>query len=438
MSETLASLTDRVAAIPLGPRMPRWWWAALAPAAALTLLLMVAIGWLFYKGTGIWGIDYPVAWGFAIINYVWWIGIASGGTFLSAFFFLMEAEWRSALSRIAETMTLFAAGCAGIYPILHLGRPWLFYWLLPYPDTMGLWPQFRSPLLWDFYAILTYVIGSVLFWYLGLIPDIASLRDSARSPVRRCVYAILAMDFHGSARQWRVYRDCYGVFAVVMAPLVVSVHSIVGLDFAGGQTPGWHSTQFPPFFVFGAVLSGFAIVLLLVVPLRRLLAFETLITERHLDILARLLLTSSLCVAYAYAMEAFEVFHGDDAAERTLFLERLRGIYWPVYWGTILGNVIAPQLFWWRRMRASPAALLGVSFLVVAGMWLERFEIVVTSLARTRLPSSWGAYVPTFWDYATLFGTVGVFSLGMLLFLRFLPALSMAELREGLAKGESS
>jgi len=429
-----ALLNERVAAVPLRGAMPSWWRMALIPAAALTALLAVAIGWLFYRGVGIWGVDYPVAWGFALINYVWWIAIASGGTFISALFFLMEAEWRSALNRIAETMTLFAAACAGIYPILHLGRPWLFYWLLPYPDSMGLWPQFRSPLLWDFYAILTYVIGSVLFWHVGLAPDLASLRDAAGSRFWRFLYGVASFGFSFSARHWRIFREVYGVLAAVMAPLVISVHSIVGLDFAGGQTPGWHSTQFPPFFVFGAALSGFAVVLLLAIPLRRLMRFEAFITERHLDILAKLLLTSSLCVAYSYAMEIFSVFYAGDAADRAQLFERLNGTYWPIFWGTLLFNVLLPQSLWIGKWRRNPVWLSGLSFLVLAGMWLERFEIVVTSLARTRMKSSWGGFMPTFWDYATMFGTIGLFCLGMLLFLRFLPALSMFELRELAAK----
>jgi molybdopterin-containing oxidoreductase family membrane subunit len=434
--EDIASMNQRVMAVPLGARIGRWWLMAMITAAALVMLLTVAIGWLFLKGTGIWGLDYPVAWGFAIINYVWWIGIASGGTFISAFFFLMQVKWRSALNRVAETMTVFAACCAGIYPILHLGRPWFFYWLLPYPDTMGLWPQFRSPLLWDFYAILTYVIGSVLFWYLGLVPDLAALRDAARTPVRRFVYELTSLGFRGSARQWGAYRASYGVLAAVMAPLVVSVHSIVGLDFAGGETPGWHSTQFPPFFVFGAVLSGFAMVLMLIIPLRRLLRLEPFITERHLDILGRLLLTSSLCVAYAYTMEAFSVFYGGDAAEQSQFIDKLTGLYWPVYWGTLLFNVAAPQFFWLRSFRLNQSLVMVVSFLVVVGMWLERFSIVVTSLDRTDLPSSWGNYIPTFWDWATLFGTIGLFCAGLLVCVRFLPTLSMFEMRELLAEKE--
>jgi molybdopterin-containing oxidoreductase family membrane subunit len=317
-----------------------------------------------------------------------------------------------------------------------LGRPWFAYWLVPYPDTMGLWPQFRSPLLWDFYALLTYVVGSILFWYLGLIPDFAILRDRAETPGQRLFYGVLAVGFHGRGEQWRHFRAAYGVLAALMAPLVISVHSIVGLDFAGGEVPGWHSTQFPPFFVFGAALSGFATVLLLVIPLRRLLGLGAFITERHVEVLGRLLLTSSLCVGYAYLMDAFSTFYGGEEVERVQFIDRLTGVYWPVYWATLLLNVGIPQTLWWRRVRTEPAAVMAISFLVVVGMWFERFNIIVTSLHHTAMPSAWGVYHPTIWDYATLFGTVGLFFAGFLLFVRFLPVISMFEMREQQATGE--
>jgi len=429
MSNTSAAMTDRICAIALRPRAGLWWWMVFVPAMALVLLLAVSIVWLFYEGVGIWGIDWPVAWGFAIINYVWWIAIASGGTFISALFFLMRVEWRTSLNRIAESMTLCAAACAGIFPILHLGRPWLFYWLFPYPNTMGLWPQFRSPLLWDFFAILAYVTASILFWYLGLLPDLATLRDRATTRGRQVFYGALALGFRGSRDQWRHYHAVYGVLAAIMAPLVCSVHSIVGLDFAGAQTVGWHSTQFPPFFIFGAFLSGFASVLLLVVPLRRVLHLQPWITEHHLDVLGRLLATSSLFVLYAYAMDLFTTFYGGDPAERTMFLARLFGRYFDVYWGTILFNILLPQLLWWRWARLYGPITVMVSFGVIVGMWLERYEIVVTSLHRPALPSSWGNYAGTFWDWATLLGSVGLFVAGVLLVVRIMPVVSMSEMR---------
>ncbi|MGJ0503369.1 MAG: NrfD/PsrC family molybdoenzyme membrane anchor subunit [Methylocystis sp.] len=428
--QTISTLTAKICAPPLQEKWPLWWRLSLGAALFLVLILVIAVGWLFYAGVGVWGVDWPVVWGFAIINYVWWIAIASGGTFISALFYLAEVEWRSALNRIAETITVFAAACAAIYPILHLGRPWLFYWLFPYPNTMTVWPQFRSPLLWDFVAILVYVISSILFWYFGLVPDLATMRDKAETPLNRRFYGLLALGFGGSRNDWRYYRVGYGLLAAVMAPLVISVHSIVGLDFAGAATVGWHSTQFPPFFVFGALLSGFASVMLLVVPLRRLLGLEDFITGRHFDILGKLLLTSSLCVGYAYLMEAFTTFYGPDAAEKRLFINKITGELAPIYWATILFNVLAPQLMWWRRVRLSEMLVLPISLVVIVGMWCERYVIVVMSLRHTHLPSAWGGYTPTIWDWLTLFGTIGLFIAGFLIAIRLLPSVSMFEMRE--------
>ncbi|HVZ10292.1 NrfD/PsrC family molybdoenzyme membrane anchor subunit [Rhodopila sp.] len=426
---TAGSLTDHVSALALRRHAPRWWWMAFIPSLCLLGLGVLAVGWLFLAGVGIWGIDWPVAWGFAIINYVWWIGIASGGTFISAFFFLMRVDWRTALNRTAESMMLCAAASAAVFPILHLGRPWLFYWLFPYPATMRLWPQFRSPLLWDFFAILTYVVSSLLFWYLGLIPDLASVRDRARRRWQQVFYGCLALGFRGSVREWRHYRASYGVLAAIMAPLVVSVHSIVGLDFAGGQTPGWHSTQFPPFFVFGAALSGLAMVVLIVVPLRALMDLRRYITPYHLDVLGKLLLTSALLVGYAYLMDAFSTFYGAESADMTMFMDRVAGVYAPVYYSTLVLNVLAPLVLAARRLRRQPAVLSLVAAGTIVGMWLERYEIVVTSLHKTHLPSSWGGFTATFWDWATLAGSVGLFMTLLLLILRFLPVISVSEMR---------
>jgi molybdopterin-containing oxidoreductase family membrane subunit len=423
-------MTDHVCGVALRHRGFLWWWIAITPCAALTGVLLVAILYLFYAGVGIWGIDWPVAWGFAIINYVWWIAIASGGTFISALFYLTRSEWRSSVNRIAESMTLFGAACAGIYPILHLGRPWLFYWLFPYPATMHTWPQFRSPLLWDFFAILSYVTASALFWYLGLLPDLATMRDHAGTRPKQLVYGALAMGFRGSGRQWRHYRAIYATLAAIMAPLVCSVHSIVGLDFAGAATVGWHSTQFPPFFIFGAFLSGFATVLILIIPLRRLLRLERYITGRHIDVMGRLMLTSSLFVGYAYIMDAFGTFYGADPAERVMFLAKLFGTYAPIYWATLLFNVSLPQLLWFRAIRLNQLAVLVISAGIIVGMWCERFTIVVVSLHRPHLPSSWGLYNATIWDWLTMAGTVGLFFFGILLIVRFVPVIAMSEMRE--------
>ncbi len=426
---TIGSMTDKICSIALRQSASLWLLLAMIPALLLTGVLVGAIFWVFYRGVGIWGIDWPVAWGFAIINYVWWIAIASGGTFISALFYLLRVEWRTSLNRIAETMTVFAAACAGLYPILHLGRPWLFYWLFPFPNTMTLWPQFRSPLLWDFFAILTYVISSVVFWYFGLIPDLATMRDCATTRRQQIIYGVMALGFRGSDNQWRHYHATYGVLAAIMAPLVISVHSIVGLDFAGAATVGWHSTEFPPFFVFGALLSGFAMVLLLAIPLRRLLGLEAFITGRHFDALGKMLLVSSLCLAYAYMMDAFSIFYGGDRAEKEQFIDKVAGSYAAIYWATILFNIVIPQLMWFRRARQNQFLIILICFAVIVGMWCERYTIVVMSLRRTHLSSAWGEYYPTFWDWATLWGTVGLFAFGLLVCVRFLPVISMFELR---------
>jgi molybdopterin-containing oxidoreductase family membrane subunit len=427
---TPGAMTDRICAIVLQERVRLWWWIALIPSLGLLCLGIAGVAWLFYRGVGVWGIDWPVVWGFAIINYVWWIAIASGGTFISALFFLVRVEWRTSINRLAESMTLCAAACAGIYPILHLGRPWFFYWLFPYPNTMTLWPQFRSPLLWDFMAILTYIVSSIVFWFFGLLPDLASMRDRATRRRAQVLYGILALGFRGTGAQWRHYRAVYGIMAALMAPLVVSVHSIVGLDFAGGETVGWHSTQFPPFFVFGALLSGFATVILLVIPVRHFFGLQAFMTERHLDVLGKLLVASSLCMAYSYIMDAFSTFYGPDLADKTMFAERVFGRYAYVYWSTIAFNVLLPQLLWSRGLRLMQPLVVVICLLIIVGMWFERFEIVVTSLHRTNLPSAWGNFTGTFWDWAVMAGTVGLFLTGILLLIRLVPVVSLAEMRE--------
>ena len=424
------NMTDHVSGIALRGRAFLWWWVAIAPFGLLTAILFGSILYLFYAGVGIWGVNWPVMWGFALVNYVWWIAIASGGTFISALFYLTRSDWRSSTNRIAESMTLFGAACAGIYPVLHLGRPWLFYWLLPYPATMHTWPQFRSPLLWDFFAILTYVIASILFWYLGLLPDLATMRDCAMKRRKQVFYGILAMGFRGSGQQWRHFRAVYATLAAIMAPLVCSVHSIVGLDFAGGATVGWHSTQFPPFFIFGAFLSGFAMVLILIIPLRRLLRLERFITGRHIDVMCRLMLTSSLFLAYAYLMDAFQSFYSGDPAEHTEFVEKVWGYYAGIYWATIALNIALPQLLWFRGLRLNQILVLVIAWGIIIGMWCERYTIVVVSLHRSHLPSSWGVFHGTIWDWLTMAGTVGLFFFGIMLVVRLLPVISMFEMRE--------
>ena len=433
--ETMASVTDRIAAIALNPP-GLWWWAAFGLSMLLLSGGVAGVGWLFLHGIQVWGNDWPVMWGFPIINYVWWIGIASGGTLISALFFLTRSEWRTSINRIAECMTIFAAACAGLYPIIHLGRPWFFYWLVPYPNTMTLWPQFRSPLLWDFIAISAYVLSSIMFWLLGLIPDVASLRDRATTRRHQLFHGLLALGFRGSGPQWRRFHRAYGVMAAIMAPLVVSVHSVVGLDFAAAATPGWYSTQYPPFFVCGAALSGFGAVLVLLLPLRRALRLYPYITGRHLDALGRLLLTSSFAVSYCYVMDAFDTFYSGEPIARTQFIARISGEYAAIYWLTLLLNCAMPLLLSFRRLRLSPIPLFAVALGAVVGMWFERFGIVVAVLHRTNLPSAWGSYAPTLTDWLVFAGTVGLFGSGFLLCIRLLPVISVAEMRQ-LVSGRS-
>jgi Ni/Fe-hydrogenase subunit HybB-like protein len=425
-----ASVTDKIAGIVLD-RPVRWLWAlGFGIAGTLTLVLVGAIGWLFAMGVGIWGVNMPTAWGFAIGNFVWWIGIGHAGTFISAFLLLLRQKWRNSINRFAEAMTLFAAGIAGLWPILHLGRPWFFYWLVPYPDAMNVWPQWRSPLVWDLFAISTYLIVSLLFWYMGLLPDLATLRDRAKARWKQVAYGLFALGWRGEARHWARYESAYLLFAGLAAPLVISVHSVVSLDFAVANAPGYHSTIFPPYFVAGALFSGFAMVLTLAIPLRRFFALEDFITARHLDNAAKVMLATELVLAYGYAMEIFSAFYGGDRYEIAHVIDRMTGFYAPAYWATIVLNVAMPQLLWFRRVRRSTVALFALSILVNVGMWLERFVIVVSGPSHDFLPSSWGVFVPTGWDWTMLVASIGFFAFLFLVFLRLLPAISIFEMRE--------
>lgn len=434
--ETLASVTENISRLPLEHPAPRFWWIGFLIAFAGTMLLLFAVTWLLVKGVGIWGINIPVAWGFAIVNFVWWIGIGHAGTFISAILFLLHQSWRTSINRFTEAMTLFAVACAGLFPLLHMGRPQYFYWLLPYPDTMGLWPQFRSPLVWDVFAVSTYATVSLVFWYVGLLPDLATLRDRATSLTRQRVYGILSLGWRGEARHWRHYEKVYLILAGLATPLVVSVHSIVGMDFAVAQVPGWHSTIFPPYFVAGAIYSGFAMVLTLVIPLRAVYGLKNYITDRHLELMAKVLMATGWMVAYGYFSEFFTAWYSADEFERFMSLNRVIGPYAPEFWALITCNILAPQLLWARRFRCSPIALFFVALVVNVGMWLERFVIVVTSLHRDFLPSSWGMYHGTIWDWSTFIGTIGLFLALLFLFLRFLPAIAMAEMRGMVASRE--
>jgi Ni/Fe-hydrogenase subunit HybB-like protein len=427
---TLRSLSEEVSERVLRPHAPSWWWIGFGISLALFLTVVVAVAWLFINGIGIWGVEIPVAWGFAIVEYVWWIALASGGTIVSALFYLTRSPWRSATNRIAETMMLSAAACAGLMPILHIGRPGLFYWLFPYSNVMGVWPQFRSPLLWDFVCLLCYIIMSIMYYYVGLLPDLATVRDLAQTRRKQVLYGILALGWRGSARHWRNHRTVYYIMAAIMAPMVISVHSVVGLDFAGGITPGWHSTQFPPYFFFGAVISGLALVIMLTISVRHGYHFEDIITEYHLNALAKVMLVGSVMLAYSYLWEAWGAYYGGDIAERTMFNARIFGFYAAAYWAKLALNIIIPQLLWLPAVRRNEILLFVISGGVIVGMWLERFVIVVTSLHRNYMPSEWGNFYPTFWDWATLAGTIGLFLTLFFLILRLLPIVSIAEVRE--------
>lgn len=407
-----------------------WWWPLVIISGLGTLLLVFGVTYSVARGTGVWGNNIPVAWGFPIINFVWWIGIGHAGTFISAFLFLLNQKWRASVNRIAEAMTLFALVNASLFPLLHLGRPWFAYWLFPYPSTMGVWPNFKSALPWDMAAVGTYFLVSLLFWYLGLVPDLALARDRAPSLARARVYGVFALGWRGSSEEWRVHRVAYTLLAALATPLVISVHSVVSFDFSITQLPGWHSTIFPPYFVAGAIYSGLAMVLVLVLPVRAAFHLENVITEEHLEKVAKLLLTTGLMVAYSYVVETFTAWYSGNIYERYTYLVNrpLGPIAW-AYWVTIALNVITPQLFWFRAMRRNRVALFLAGVGVLIGMWLERFMLIVTSLQRDFLPSSWHAYAPSWVDLSILAGSVALFALLFLLFIRYVPFIPVSEVK---------
>jgi Ni/Fe-hydrogenase subunit HybB-like protein len=425
----LGSVTDKITSIVLKRETPRGWWIGLCICLAFAGMLLVAVTKLLVDGVGIWGLNSPVGWGFAIINFVWWIGIGHAGTLISAILLLFRQEWRTSINRFAEAMTIFAVICAGVFPLLHLGRPWLAYWLLPYPNTMSLWPQFRSPLLWDVFAVSTYATVSLLFWYVGLIPDFATLRDRAKSMPFKVVYGMLALGWRGAARHWERYETAYLLLAGLATPLVVSVHTVVSLDFAVAIIPGWHATIMPPYFVAGAIYSGFAMVMTLAIPLRSVFGLTDFITARHLDNMAKIILATGLIVAYGYAMEAFFAWYSANPYEGDMMWNRMSGPYAWAYWALLFCNVATPQLLWFGRVRRSVPVLFCICLIVNVGMWLERFVIVVTSLSQDFLTSSWDTYAGTKWDWMMYIGTMGLFGTLLFLFIRFLPMISIFEMR---------
>ena len=426
---SFATVTDKIASIVLAQKHPKGWYLGFALCFSLVMIFLFAVTYLFARGVGIWGINQPVGWGFDIINFVWWIGIGHAGTLISAILLLLRQPWRQSINRFAEAMTLFAVACAGLFPLLHMGRPWLFFYMGPYPNVMGMWPNFRSPLVWDVFAVSTYALVSLLFWYVGLIPDLATLRDRAENRFARIIFGILAVGWRGASSHWQRYERASLLLAGLATPLVVSVHSVVSFDFTIGIIPGWHATIFPPYFVAGAIYAGFAMVLLIAIPLRKYYHLEDFITTRHLNNMAKILLATSMVVSYGYAAEAFFAWYSGNTYERYMILNRMMGPYGWMYWALLFCNLVTPQLCWFGRVRRSVPMLFGISVIVSIGMWLERFLIIVVSLSRDFLPSSWGMYYPTIWDIATFAGTLGLFASMLFLFIRFLPVISIFEMR---------
>ncbi len=427
---TLTSLSEGVGGRVLMSRAPLWWWVGFGLASVLLLVLIVQMVWLFVEGIGIWGVEIPVAWGLAIAEYVWWIALASGGTIVSALFFLTRSPWRSATNRIAESMLLSAAPCAGLMPIMHLGRPGLFYWLFPYSNVMGVWPQVRSPLWWDFICLLCYILMSIMYYYAGILPDLATVRDLARTRSKQILYGILALGWRGSVREWQNQRVVYAIMSAIMAPMVISVHSVVGLDYAGGLTPGWHDTQFPPYFFFGAVTSGTAVIIMLTIIVRWGYGLKDVLTEYHLNAMAKVMLVGSLLLAYAYVWEAFGPLYGSNVTEKTEFFHRIFGFTAPAFWSEKILTVVVPQLLWLPAVRRNQSLLFLISSGIIVGMWQERFVFTTSSLEHNYMPSYWGQFYPTAWDWAALAGTIGLFLTLFFLFLRFAPIVSLAEVRE--------
>ncbi len=438
-SGTSAQDLDDSISRPLESFPTRLWWIAISLTGSTLLFYGYCVYRTLVDGIGVWGLNNPVGWGFAIVNFVFWIGIGHAGTLISAILFLFRQTWRTGIARFAEAMTLFAVLCAMQFPLLHTGRPWLAaYWLLPYPNHNGVWPNFRSPLEWDVFAVSTYGIVSLLFWYTGLIPDLAVIRDRAKHPLRKAIYGFLSLGWNGSNRAWTHYEKAYLLFAGLATPLVVSVHSIVSFDFAAGVVPGWHTTIFPPYFVAGAIFSGFAMVATLIIILRKVFKLKGLISDNHLEVMNKIALATSLMIGYAYAIEFFTAWYSGVLYEKYVFLNRALGPYAWAYWTMVSCNVLVPQLLWFKKIRRSAWLMYPIILLINVGMWFERFVITVTSLHRDYLPTSWDYYTPTWVDLGLLAGSFGLFLTLILLFARFLPTISIAELKAVALSKQSS
>jgi Ni/Fe-hydrogenase subunit HybB-like protein len=421
ISETVCRVTENKA--------PRGWWIGFLLAVTFTGVMGAAIGYLFWTGVGVWGNNAPVYWAWDITNFVWWIGIGHAGTLISAVLFLFRQKWRTAINRFAEAMTIFAVICALIFPGIHVGRAWYAYYMFPVPNEMAIWPNFKSPLLWDVFAVSTYFTVSLLFWYVGLVPDFATLRDRARNKYRRIVYGALALGWRGANRHWQNYERAYLILAAISTPLVLSVHSVVSFDFATSLMPGWHTTIFPPYFVAGAVFSGFAMVMTLMLITRAVYGMRSLVLMKHLELMNKIMLVTGSLVGYAYGMELFIAWYGANDNEWFVFRNRVAGPYAWAYWTMISCNVISPQLFWFKKLRTSIPVMFVVSIFINIGMWFERFVIIVTSLHRDFLPSSWGYFRPTLVDIFTYLGTLGLFFSAFLLFIRWIPMIAIAEVK---------
>jgi molybdopterin-containing oxidoreductase family membrane subunit len=426
--KSLGDVTDAVCNVAERPTTLGWK-IAFAISSSFLLILVICLGRLILTGIGVWGNNQPVNWAFDIVNFVFWVGIGHAGTLISAVLFLFRQNWRTSINRFAEAMTIFAVMCAGLFPAIHVGRPWLAYWLFPLPNQMSMWPQFRSPLLWDVFAVSTYATVSALFWYIGMIPDLATLRDRANSKVKQMVYGIFALGWTGSSRHWHRFERAYLLLAALATPLVLSVHSVVSFDFATSQLPGWHTTIFPPYFVAGAVFGGFAMVLNLAIPARQFFGLKDIITLRHIENCAKVLLATGMIVSYAYLTEFFTAWYSVNHYERFTFMNRAFGPYAWSFWMMMFCNVFAPQILWFKKMRTNLLVVFIVAFFANIGMWFERFEIIVTSLTRDFLPSSWHSYHPTIIDIGMLAGSFGLFFTLFLLFCRFLPVVAMAEVK---------
>jgi len=410
-------------------RPPLKWFVAVTFTSMIATLGLALLGYTVYQGIGIWGNNRPVFWAFDIINFVFWVGIGHAGTLISAILFLFRQRWRNAIARFAEAMTIFAVMCASIFPAIHVGRPWLDFWLFPLPNQRGMWPNFRSPLIWDVFAVNTYFAVSAMFWYLGLLPDLASLRERARHPLRRAAFTILSLGWRGTAAHWRHFEKAYLLLAGLATGLVLSVHSVVSFDFATSIVPGWHMTIFPPYFVAGAIFAGFAMVIMVLIVVRESMNLKHLITERHLDVMNKVLLAMACLMGYSYMMEGFTAWYSMNPYLHHVFTQYFFGSYGWAGWVTVTCNVFLPQILWWPRARRSYPLMILVSLGVTVGMWMERFVIIVISLHQDYLPSSWHLYRPTLVDFGILLGTFGIFFTLVLLFARLLPVIATSEMK---------